>query len=121
MIHAILMNGDLPVQEFQLMVCTYGLYAYINGVENEELEQFLRGRVPKFTSHEDSLRQELATYGDERPEGYIYAYAVLQQFQSVTDDIWVSFPNQDYFSLYPADESYHRVDILNKERKRFNE
>lgn len=66
MIQAILMNGNKPLQEFQLMVYTYGLYAYINDVENEELEQFLRGRVPKLTSHEDSLRQELATYGDER-------------------------------------------------------
>ena len=121
MIHAILMNGDLPVQEFQLMVCTYGLYAYINDEENDRLEQFLRERVPKLASHEDPLRKELATYGDERPEGYVYAYAVLQQFQSKEDDIWVSFPNQDYFSLYPADESYHRVDILNKERKGFNE
>lgn len=121
MIHAILMNGNVLVQEFQLMVCAYGLYAYINDIENEKLERFLRERVPKFTSHEDSLRQELMTYGDERPEGYVYAYAVLQQFQSKGDDIWVSFPNQDYFSLYPADESYHRVDILNKERKSFNE
>ena len=121
MIQAILMNGNKPLQEFQLTVCTYGLYAYINDVENEELEQFLRGRVPKLTSHEDSLRQELATYGDERPEGYVFAYAMLQQFQKPDDDIWVSFPNRDYFSLYPADESYHRVDILNKERKRFNE
>ena len=121
MIQAILMNGNKPLQEFQLTVCTYGLYVYVDGKEEEKLELFLRDRAPKLSSHEDPLRQELATYGEERPEGYAFAYAMLQQFQKPDDDIWVSFPNRDYFSLYPADESYHRVDILNKERKRFNE
>lgn len=56
--------------------------------------------------------EELAEFGEERPEGYIYAYGLLHHFAFAPDAPQVCYPNHELFTLYPADDTYRRIDTL---------
>lgn len=115
MITAILMNGNKEIKRIGIQVVLYGLFVIDETKERDlETEWLLTKRA---VSYCDSVsRETLENFGKDQPEAYLYAYAMLQQFQLSSDDIWVSFPNQDLFTLYPYDDGYKRLDVLKKER-----
>lgn len=51
--------------------------------------------------------------GEERPEAYLFINAALSNF-NLNDGYRVSFPNEDYISLYPVDITYRHIHKLKK-------
>lgn len=105
------------MKTFYIDVCPYGLFVDANSERDYKLESWLVSRCHEYLDKNLITRKELEKFGGERPEGYIYAYGMLQQFQLPNDDYWVGFPNRDAFSLYPDDLTYNRLDFLEKERQ----
>lgn len=120
-IRAILFNYDEKIKEFEIEVCPYGLYVFADGARDFELEEFLLERGMRYLREGMVTRQELGRYGGERPEGYVYAYAMLMQFEMPNGGCWISFPDEDLFTLYPGDCTYQRIDFLKKEMPIHNE
>jgi hypothetical protein len=117
MIYAVLMKENKKIQNFFLDISAYGLDVYDRSITlNEKLSMELLCRSREYLKRGIVTREELERLGGERPEGYVYAYACANQFQLPDDDIWVSYPNEDYFSLYPADFTYRYIHKLTKHK-----
>lgn len=114
-IRAILFSYDKKIKEFEIEACPYGLYVFADDARDFELEESLLERGMRYLREGMVTRQELGRYGGERPEGYVYAYAMLMQFAMPDNGYWISFPDEDLFTLYPGDCTYQRIDFLKKE------
>lgn len=113
MVKAVWMNGNEPQEQLYLDVHPYGLRVYdLQGVHQPLMEQVLILRVREYLTRQMVSLDTLEKLGEERPEGYVYAYAALRQFQLPDDDYWLSYPNRDYFSLYPGDFTYRYIHQL---------
>ena len=106
-------NYDEPVVR-KLEILPYGMSVYDpDGTPDEALTLHLMGLCSHALEHGLVTVEELAAFGDERPEGYIYAYGVLKHFAFTPDAPKVDYPNHELFTLYPADDTYRRIDTLN--------
>lgn len=113
MVKAVWTNGNEPQEQILLDVHPYGLRVYDrNGERLPGMEEILIKRAQEYLSRKLVSLDTLEKLGEERPEGYVYAYATLRQFQLPGDDYWLSYPNRDYFSLYPGDFTYRYIHQL---------
>ena len=118
MITAVWMNGDKPQEQIFLDVHPYGLRVYGRNREClPGMEEILIKRAQEYLSCRMVSLDTLEKLGKERPEGYVYAYAALRQFQLPDDDYWLAYPNRDYFSLYPGDFTYRYIHQLSDARQ----
>lgn len=91
-----------------LEIVPYGLFVYQDEKRNYEIEQKLIMAAQEMLTEE--LRKELEGYGGERPEGYVYYYAVLHAFDGL-----LKYEHNQLITLFPGDFTFRRIDILTQE------
>lgn len=108
-------NGRNEIRYIE--VIPYGIFVYdAEHMSDEKLQRYLMTCCMDALNQNPAIRDELSHFGDERPEGYIYAYGLLHHFdfgvQDETCHFAISYPNHELFTLYPGDAFYRRMDIL---------